>query len=144
MKGYAAFESWDETYVHDRHNETGRTVLEFRENEPWTWTRTEGKGRVFYTAWGHDQRTWGNAGFQALMERGLRFAAGQTLPAALSQAPAVAPLVLDELQGGVKVPFYHNEPGSIAGGANPWTHIQRPLSPEQSMQHIVVPGGFSL
>ena len=22
--------------------------------EPWTWVRTQGKGRVFYTAWGHD------------------------------------------------------------------------------------------
>ena len=28
--------------------------------------RTQGKGRVFYTAWGHDQRTWGNPGFQNL------------------------------------------------------------------------------
>jgi len=38
--------------------------------EPWTWVRTHGKGHVFYTAWGHDQRTWGNPGFQNLIERG--------------------------------------------------------------------------
>ena len=44
--------------------------------EPWTWVRTQGKGRVFYTAWGHDQRTWGNPGFQDLVERGIRWAVG--------------------------------------------------------------------
>ena len=66
--GYGGFESWDETYVHTKHNEKDRTVLEYRvegdEREPWTWVRTHGKGRVFYTAWGHDQRTWGNPGFR--------------------------------------------------------------------------------
>ena len=66
MKGFKGFESWDETYVHHRHNEKDRTVLEVREEkdhkEPWTWVRTHAKGRVFYTAWGHEQRTWGNEG----------------------------------------------------------------------------------
>jgi type 1 glutamine amidotransferase len=40
--------------------------------------REQGKGRVFYTAWGHDQRTWTNAGFQALMENGVRWAAANS------------------------------------------------------------------
>ena len=74
MKGFGGFESWDETYVHHLHNEKNRTVLAYRVDdqgrEPWTWVRTQGKGRVFYTAWGHDQRTWGNPGFQNLLERG--------------------------------------------------------------------------
>ena len=78
LRGYTGFESWDETYVHDKHNPTDRTVLEYREDkdgkEPWTWVRTQGKGRVFYTAWGHDQRTWGNPGFHNLLERGIRWA----------------------------------------------------------------------
>jgi hypothetical protein len=30
MKGFRGFESWDETYVHTKHNEEGRTVLEYR------------------------------------------------------------------------------------------------------------------
>ena len=90
MQGFAGFESWDETYVHDRHNEANRTVLEFRENEPWTWVRTKGKGRVFYTAWGHDARTWTNPGFHDLMERGIRYAAGQKLPDALPKTSPVA------------------------------------------------------
>ena len=81
MKGFKGFESWDETYVHTKHNEKDRLVLEYRDDngrqEPWTWVRTQGKGRIFYTAWGHDQRTWGNPGFQALVERGIRWSVGR-------------------------------------------------------------------
>jgi type 1 glutamine amidotransferase len=96
MKGLTAIESWDETYVHTKHN-TNRIVLaerrypgtnsmaanlgntdDFGGAEPWTWVREQGKGRVFYTAWGHDQRTWTNAGFQALMENGVRWAAANS------------------------------------------------------------------
>lgn len=86
MKGFAGFRSWDETYIHTRHNEKDRTVLEYRvqgeqaegqHREPWTWVRTHGKGRVFYTAWGHDRRTWSHPGFQNLVERGSRWACGK-------------------------------------------------------------------
>ena len=74
MKGFGGFESWDETYVHHLHNLQDRTVLETRaegdRQEPWTWVRTQGKGRVFYTAWGHDERTWANPGFQNLVRTG--------------------------------------------------------------------------
>ena len=41
MKGYKSFESWDETYVHTKHNPKDRIVLEERKDasgsEPWTW-----------------------------------------------------------------------------------------------------------
>jgi len=30
MKGFSGFESWDETYVHTKHNEKDLTVLEYR------------------------------------------------------------------------------------------------------------------
>lgn len=67
MRGIPEFESWDETYIHTKHN-PDRTVLAVRRDgehdEPWTWVRDYGEGRVFYTAWGHDERTWGNDGFQ--------------------------------------------------------------------------------
>jgi type 1 glutamine amidotransferase len=78
MKGLSPIESWDETYVHTKHNPDRIVLAERVENgvaEPWTWVRTHDKGRVFYTAWGHDQRTWSNAGFQALVENGIRWAA---------------------------------------------------------------------
>ena len=32
MKGFGGFESWDETYVHTKHNEKDRTVLEYRDD----------------------------------------------------------------------------------------------------------------
>jgi putative membrane-bound dehydrogenase-like protein len=169
MKGYAGFESWDETYTHTKHNEKDRTVLEYRVDgdvkEPWTWVRTQGKGRVFYTAWGHDQRTWGNPGFQELVERGLRWAVGQdpsrvTRPAAKGSdtpAPAsafdrpfpvprmtpkrtdVRPFEYDEV--GKKIPNY--TPSRTWGTqGEPLSKMQRPLPPEESAKHVVVPEGF--
>ena len=72
MQGIQPFMTWDETYVHTKHNTAGRTVLMERVDadgrEPWTWVRTQGKGRVFYTAYGHDERTWTNPGFQMLID----------------------------------------------------------------------------
>ena len=60
MTGLSPIESWDETYVHTKHN-ANRIVLSERRDtkgaEPYTWVREHGKGRVFYTAWGHDERT---------------------------------------------------------------------------------------
>ncbi|WP_372638489.1 ThuA domain-containing protein, partial [Fodinibius sp.] len=75
MEGLEEFETWDETYVHSRHNDDNRTVLMEREGEdhtePWTWVRTHGEGRVFYTAYGHDERTWTKPGFQELVKNGI-------------------------------------------------------------------------
>ena len=82
MKGLTPFTTWDETYVHTRHNPVDRTVLMERVDdegrEPYTWVRTQGKGRVFYTAFGHDERTWGNPGFQQLVEQGIVWAVSTT------------------------------------------------------------------
>jgi len=81
MTGLSAIESWDETYVHHRHNANRLVLAERRDDggaEPWTWVRQHGRGRVFYTAWGHDQRTWSNPAFQALVESGIRWAAANS------------------------------------------------------------------
>jgi len=79
MRGVPDFESWDETYIHTKHN-PNRTVLAVRRegghDEPWTWVRTYGQGRVFYTAWGHDRRTWSNEGFQKLLDNGVKWTSG--------------------------------------------------------------------
>jgi type 1 glutamine amidotransferase len=91
MQGFGSVvTTGDEPYVHAKHNENNRTVLELRGEEPYTWTRTEGKGRVFYTAWGHDQRTWKDPGFHDLVERGIRWAVGQPLPESLSKPKPAA------------------------------------------------------
>jgi uncharacterized protein len=163
MKGFDGFESWDETYVHTKHNEKDRTVLEYRQEgsakEPWTWVRTQGKGRIFYTAWGHDQRTWGNPGFQELVERGLRWSAGQdpTLvkrPAGAARPITRAPFPVPEMnpkRTDVK-PFEYDDVGKRIPNYTPsrtWgtqgeplTKMQRPLPAEESQKHIVVPKGF--
>jgi uncharacterized protein len=153
MQGFGGFTSWDETYVHTKHNDRGRTVLEERvegdQREPWTWVRTEGKGRVFYTAWGHDQRTWSHPGFHNLVERGIRFAAGRD-PAmaggyvdhpAMTQPPA-------GLKGfeyePAKVAFY-SPPGHDATKKNePLSQMQKPLDPEESRKHAITPAGFQM
>ncbi|MDA1230267.1 MAG: ThuA domain-containing protein [Planctomycetota bacterium] len=164
MKGFSGFSSFDETYIHHLHNEENRTVLEYRveggqadgkNREPWTWVRTQGKGRVFYTAWGHDERTWKNPGFTNLVERGIRWACGTdvsvvpvfadldafTAPKMTELTKDVAPF--EFLEVGPKIPNY--TPGRQWGvqGA-PKTTMQLPLSPEESMKHYSMPEGMAL
>jgi putative membrane-bound dehydrogenase-like protein len=139
-KGLSRIESWDETYVHEMHNENDRKVLSYRvegdHREPYTWTRTQGKGRVIYTAWGHDQRTWTNPDFDALLERGIRWAAGDW---ALAPQPKLTAFTYVE----AKIPNY--VPGARWGTtATPLTQMQEPISPQDSMKHVVVPPGFEL
>ena len=92
MAGVQPFTTWDETYVHTKHNTENRTVLMERVDaqgrEPYTWVRTQGKGRVFYTAFGHDERTFSNAGFQKLIRNGAEWVLGG---GAATQAAAGAP-----------------------------------------------------
>jgi putative membrane-bound dehydrogenase-like protein len=152
MKGYSPFSSWDETYTHTKHNEKDRIVLETRVEgkfvEPWTWVRTHGKGRVFYTAWGHDYRTWNHPGFQNLVERGIRWACNSD--------PAVVPDYVDEpamtkiakdapafSYVDAKVPFY---PAGQNWGtqAKPLTKMQQPATPADSMKHMVTPADFEV
>jgi putative membrane-bound dehydrogenase-like protein len=168
MRGFGGFESWDETYVHTKHNERDRTILEYRQEgenkEPWTWVRTHGKGRVFYTAWGHDERTWGNPGFQNLVERGIRWAVGAdpgVVPALVGRAsgrPIENPATAGETPTPqmtakradvqpfdyveAKVPFY--PPGGPRRGDGEWSKMQKPLTVDESMKHFVTPVGFQV
>ena len=150
MKGYKGFESWDETYVHTKHNEKNRTVLEYRmegtKKEPWTWVRTQGKGRVFYTAWGHDERTFGNPGFHNLIERGIRWAVGKdpsVVPAfGFNDKPEMTPKRKDVKPFeyvDANIPFY----APREGGARP-KQMQKPVDVEESMKHFVTPVDFEV
>ena len=132
MKGFQPFETWDETYVHEMHNNDSRTVLQVRENEPYTWVRNEGQGRVFYTAYGHDQRTFTNAGFTDLVYRGTVWAAGEKAAAAL------AALNLKPFQyiDGAEVPNYERR--------EPAPKLQAPLPAAEAQKHIYVPPDFAL
>lgn len=150
MAGCDSFECWDETYTHHKHNEKDRTVLEVRTDrtldEPWTWVRTHGKGRVFYTAWGHDHRTWSHDGFHTLVERGIRWACGQDLKdvTTYTDAPKMTKIAGDKKDFEyveAKVPFY--APGG-RGSGDPISKMPKPLSVEKSMKHYSLPEGFEL
>jgi len=143
MQGLQPIESWDESYVHTKHN-NDRVVLAERRDaqgaEPYTWVRQVGKGRVFYTAWGHDERTWGNPNFVALVEHGIRWAAASAEP------PLTAKKGLPPLQytnAPFKIPNYVAGAswGTMGQALNEW---QVPLAPAESAQHIVVPPGFTV
>lgn len=164
LKDFGGFSSWDETYVHTKHNEKDRTVIEYRTGgmqaagntcEPWTWVRTHGDGRVFYTAWGHDERTWSNPGFVNLIERGIRWACKSDLstvkpyqetpafpvPKMTAKRTDLKPFEYDDV--GPKIPIYmKSEKWGTKG--EPATKMQRPLEPEESLKHYQVPVGFEL
>ena len=152
MRGFKGFESFDETYVHTKHNEKDRTVLEYRQEgdrrEPWTWVRTQGQGRVFYTAWGHDQRTWSNPGFHNLVERGIRWAVGgdPSVAGAFSDRPEMTVLAKDLPPFKfveANVPYYPPSKnwGTVENGPR---KMQLPLDPTESARHMVTPVGFEV
>jgi len=153
MKSFGGFESWDETYVHTKHNAKDRTVLEYRaeknNKEPWTWVRTHGKGRVFYTAWGHDEKTWAHPGFQNLIERGIRWACGGDPSVVLAYLDRVEMTTIAkdlkpfEYIEGAKIPFY--TPGANWGTmGKAITQMQKAVPAEESMKHMVHPTDFEL
>ncbi|HEX3314115.1 MAG TPA: PVC-type heme-binding CxxCH protein, partial [Gemmataceae bacterium] len=141
--------------VHAKHNPENRTVLEYRDEkgkkEPWTWVRMQGKGHVFYTAWGHDERTWSNPGFKPLVERGIRWAVGKdpTVTVAFTAPIDTRPPEMTSKRSDVKpfeyqdakVPFY--PPGPTWGKqTEPLSKMQKPLDAEESQKHLVTPVGF--
>ncbi len=81
FEGVHGYETWDETYVHAGLNEKGRKLLAERvdgdHREPWTWVREQGHGRVFYTASGHDERTWSNSDFQRMLRNAIVWSVGE-------------------------------------------------------------------
>jgi putative membrane-bound dehydrogenase-like protein len=130
MQGYPGFEAWDETYTHD--SLTGdRTVLEKRGDEPWTWVREQGKGRVFYTAAGHDHRVWDLPEFQDLLKRAILWSVGPEKRKLLEN---------------LHLPVLEQEdvllPGYLKHQAI--TRAQKPLSPQESMKLAQVPPGFEM
>jgi putative membrane-bound dehydrogenase-like protein len=144
IKGVPVWESWEETYIHTKHNPVDRTVLEVRSenghDEPWTWVRTYGRGKVFYTAWGHDQRTWGQAGFQQMVGHALRWTTGLG-GAATQQSQGVKFVDLD-----VPLPVYKRPPApwNILDTNNLVRKAQVALPTPQSLQMMTLKPKFSV
>jgi uncharacterized protein len=143
MQGFGGFDTWDETYVHDQHNEVDRTVLMHRvsggQREPWTWVRTHGQGRVFYTASGHDQRTWAAPGFHDLLSRGIAWAAGA------KGAPVLNDLLGPFAKQG-RTPFTYEERPTVQNyeKRTPYPQYQLPLSPKDSQDWTRAEHGFEV
>ena len=134
MAGIEEFETWDETYVHAKVNPDKQVLMERVEGdkrEPYTWVRNEGDGRVFYTAYGHNEKTWEKKEFQELIANGILWAVGDKVNELLAAYEIPTPEFQD-----AEIPNYEKR--------DPAPRFQLPLSPEQSMKLIQVPVGFEL
>ncbi|MGE3172530.1 MAG: PVC-type heme-binding CxxCH protein [Planctomycetota bacterium] len=130
LQGLDGFRAWDETYEHADHG-ADREILQRRDGEPWTWTRTPGEGRVFYTASGHDHRVWDLHAFQLLLRNAILWAVGPDKCA-----------LLERLQ----LPTLESEAVSLPGyrERREITSAQKPLSPGESQKLAQVPPGMTL
>ncbi|MEX2591959.1 MAG: PVC-type heme-binding CxxCH protein [Anditalea sp.] len=134
MEGITEFETWDETYVHSNLNEDMTVLMERVDGdhrEPWTWIREQGKGRVFYTAYGHDERTWSKPEFHELVANGVLWAVGDKVAQQLVDYDIPVPTFED-----ADIPNYEKR--------DPAPRFQHALSPEESMKLIQVPVDFEL
>jgi len=134
MKGISSFTTLDETYVHTKLSPNIEVLTERVEgdhHEPYTWVRPYGQGRVFYTAYGHNDNTFNNQGFLDLVKNGIMWAVGDKAKADLAQFKLADPKYFDGM-----VPNYERR--------NPAPKVQESLTPEQSMSQIQVPVGFEL
>src|SRR5690554_68684 len=135
MNGLSPFATWDETYVHHKMADDITVLMERVEGdhrEPWTWVKTEGDGRVFYTAYGHDHRTWSNPGFQDLLKNGILWAVGDRV--AELWKPFRDSLPEFVYGDSINIPNYEKR--------TPWPRYQEPLTPEESKKFLQVPVGF--
>jgi putative membrane-bound dehydrogenase-like protein len=135
LRGVEEFATTDETYVH-RELAADRTVLQTRDEngkpEPYTWVRTQGKGRVYYTALGHDERTFTQPAFHAQVIQAIRWAADREdfewTPPKLTTIDVNLPNYRPDLKWGQT--------------AEPIRNLQGPLSAEDELQLLQVPAGF--
>lgn len=135
LQGFTPFETWDETYVHTELQPDNHLLMvrdEDGRKEPWTWTRTQGKGRIFYTAYGHDERTWNQEGFRQLIGNGILWAVGEK---ANKQLARYAPPALSYVDA-ANIPNYEKR--------NPAPKFQNPLSAGESQKLIQVPVDFDV
>lgn len=130
MQGIQEFETWDETYVHSQLNPAMHVLMQ-RDQEPYTWTLEEGDGRVFYTAYGHNEETWKQPEFQELIANGILWAVGDKVNELLTAYQIPTPQFQD-----AEIPNYEKK--------DPAPRLQLPLSPEESMKLVQLPIEFEM
>ncbi|MGB5272434.1 MAG: PVC-type heme-binding CxxCH protein [Flavobacteriaceae bacterium] len=137
MQQVEEFSTWDETYVHDQIADDITVLMERVEgdhHEPWTWVKEYGNGKVFYTAYGHDERTWNQPGFQNLIKEGILWAIDTTVKKNWEAFSKDIPKLAYEERP--NIPNYEKR--------DPAPKYQMPLSPEDSKKLMQVPAGFDL
>lgn len=130
LQGLEGFKAWDETYEHSDHGDD-REILQKRKNEPWTWTRLQGEGRVFYTASGHDHRVWDLPEFHGLIRNAIYWSVGPDKYRAMKRLDTPHPG-----QEKVSLPGYRER--------KEITEAQEPLPPEESIKLAQVPVGMEI
>lgn len=75
MQGIQAFRTTD-ALLSNQQIAGDVTVLTRQTNEPTSWTRAQGRGRVFYTAYGSSDATWKNRDFLNMLRNGVCWAMG--------------------------------------------------------------------
>ncbi|HEY5968496.1 MAG TPA: PVC-type heme-binding CxxCH protein [Chitinophagaceae bacterium] len=134
MQGITSFTTLDETYVHSKISKEIEVLTERVEgdhHEPYTWVRPYGQGRVFYTAYGHNDNTFNNQGFLDLVRNGILWAVGDKAVEDLKQIHLANPKYFEG-----PVPNYEKR--------DPAPQVQESLTPEQSMSLMQVPVEFEL
>ncbi len=137
MQSAQEFSTWDETYRHTKMADDITVLMELVEgthHEPWTWVKNYGRGKVFYTAYGHDERTWNNPGFQQLIKAGIVWAVNESVRKNWEAFTGDIPKL--EYQEMANIPNYEKR--------DPAPKYQLPLTPEASKKLMQVPPGFSL
>ena len=133
LGGIEPFATWDETYVHKNLN-ADRTDLQVRDEkgrpESWTWVREQGQGRVFYTAYGHDGRTWEKPGFQKMIAAATLWVADR-IPPPNADIPTFSYTIdIDR-----HMHNFENRPEP--------QRIQNQITPAESAKCLVLPEGFT-
>ncbi|RDZ40143.1 glycosyl hydrolase [Haloferax sp. Atlit-19N] len=152
----------DETYRHMNLNDDinvlayaqfpdGDSIPEYddgrEQGEPWSWTRTQGDGRIFYTAWGHGRAPWATDGFKALIENAIRWVTKN------EDTIAEDTKVLNDLEFiDADIPYYPPPEGSLlapevpeeVGSGTSWNKMQRALNPSETVRRTITPEGFDL
>jgi putative membrane-bound dehydrogenase-like protein len=135
MQGLSEFETWDEKYVHQKINPDKIVLMERVDGsarEPWTWIRNQGKGRVFYTAYGHNDTTWAKPGFMKLVNNGVLWAIGDEVKDQIARLNRP------------NVDIYSNEIVADFTKRHVVPKMQVALSPEESMKLTQVPPDFEV
>ena len=135
LEGIAPFAAADGAVAVAFANASPRTVLMDAAGDggrqPWTWIANEGQGRVFYTAYGRDPKTWTLPEFHLLMRNALFWAIG---PKVAAQLDAMKILPLEYSNGIVPIPNYERR--------SEVPKLQAPFGPQEAIKHVQVPPGF--